>query len=228
MKKQEELKVLYTDNHLVVVEKPAGMLVQGDSTGDETLLDITKQYIKEKYNKPGDVYLGLVHRLDRPSSGVIVFAKTSKAASRLTDQFKNKQIKKKYLALVQGMIPRNGSYEDYLYREEKVSKVSRLKKGDFAELSFKQLAFQRNVSLAEIDLKTGRHHQIRVQFASRGNPILGDFLYGSKEKFPWKTIGLHALSITLTHPTTKEKMTFSTFPGRNWPHFFQEFIEKKY
>ncbi len=212
--------ILYIDNHLVVVSKLAGMLVQGDITGDETLLQITKDFIKEKYSKPGEVYLGLVHRLDRPTSGVICFAKTSKAAARLSKQFKNKSIKKNYIALVQGKVPESGTWIDNIDRKEKNSYIA--KNGKIAELSFERIAYKDKYSLVKIDLKTGRHHQIRVQFAHRGFFVLGDFRYGSKIKFPNKSIGLHAYSLTLSHPTKKDNMTFVSSPGDNWPEYFRE------
>ncbi len=186
-------KIIFEDNHLIVVAKPAGMLVQGDDTGDVTLLEITKQYIKEKYNKPGNVYLGLVHRLDRPTSGVVCFAKTSKAAARLSKQFQAKTMKKNYLALVQGNVQDSGTFIDKIDRKDRNSFIS--PKGKHAEFSYTKLAFHDNVSLVDVDMKTGRHHQIRVQFAHRGFLLLGDFRYGSKIKFPNQSIGLHAYSL---------------------------------
>lgn len=219
-----KLNIIYHDNHIVIVDKPAGLLVQGDDTGDDTLLNQTKEFIRKEYNKPGNVYLGLVHRLDRPTSGIICFAKTSKAAARLSKQFQQKSIDKKYMALVQGKTPLTGNWIDKVERKERNSFVS--SKGKIAELSFDTLAIKENTSLVKINLKTGRHHQIRVQFSHRGFPLLGDFRYGSKIKFPKKTIGLHAFSLTIEHPTKKEKMTFTCHPGDNWPKFFNEQAQK--
>ena len=210
--------IIYEDNHLLVVNKPAGMLVQGDVTGDETLLEIAKKYIKEKYNKHGNVFLGLVHRLDRPASGVIVFARTSKAISRLSKQFRNKTIEKYYIALVEGKIPKSGILKDQIIRNGATSKISI--KGKHAELQYKLLDYKNNVSKIEIKLITGRHHQIRVQFAERGNSILGDFRYGSKIKFGNKALALHSFSLSLIHPTIKEKMTFEFKPDDYWDNYF--------
>lgn len=210
--------IIYEDNHLLVVNKPAGMLVQGDITGDESLLEIAKKYIKEKYNKPGNIFLGLVHRLDRPTSGVIVFARTSKAASRLSKQFREKTIEKYYVALVQGKIPKSGILKDKISRNGATSKIGYT--GKQAELKYKLLKYKNNISKVEIKLITGRHHQIRVQFAERGNPILGDFRYGSKIKFGNKALALHAFSISLIHPTKKEKMIFNFNPDDYWNDYF--------
>lgn len=210
--------IIYEDNHLLVVNKPAGILVQGDITGDESLLEIAKKYIKEKYNKPGNIFLGLVHRLDRPTSGVIVFARTSKAASRLSKQFREKTIEKYYVALVQGKIPKSGILKDKISRNGATSKIGYT--GKQAELKYKLLKYKNNISKVEIKLITGRHHQIRVQFAERGNPILGDFRYGSKIKFGNKALALHAFSISLIHPTKKEKMIFNFNPDDYWNDYF--------
>ncbi|MEA1987369.1 MAG: RNA pseudouridine synthase [Candidatus Marinimicrobia bacterium] len=204
MKKLEN--IIYEDNHLLVVNKPAGLLVQGDKTGDITLLEIAKQYIKEKYNKPGNVYLGLVHRLDRPASGVIVFARTSKSASRLSKQFREKTIDKKYVALVEGKIPETGTLKDNILRNGVTSKINQ--NGKPSELRYKLIEYKNNISKIKIDLITGRHHQIRVQFANHGNPILGDFRYGSKIKFGDRAIALHSYSLAINHPVKKERMVF--------------------
>ena len=216
--------VLYEDNHLLVVNKPAGMPVQGDESGDDSLLDLCKLYIKDKYNKPGAVFLGLVHRLDRPVSGVVVFARTSKGASRLSEQFRLHTNVKKYLAICQGLPPRSGVLKDYLIRQERHSAVSQTKEGKLAELSFDVLATHQKTALLEIILKTGRHHQIRVQFSSRGYSLLGDFRYGSQIKFPNRTVALHAYSLEIDHPTQKHRMKFSTKPSTFWG--FQSILNK--
>ena len=209
-----KLNVLYEDNHIIVVEKPANVLSQGDATGDVDLLTMVKQYVKVKYNKPGNVYIGLVHRLDRPVGGVMVFAKTSKAASRLSDQVREKIFKKKYLAVVDGKFEHNsGELEDYLYKDERnnMSKVvSKDKKNaKLAKLDYEVLAYNevKNLSLVRINLHTGRHHQIRVQFSSRNHPLWGDQRYNKDAKVG-QQIALHSYRLTITHPVTKEKMTF--------------------
>ncbi len=209
-------EVLYLDNHLLVVRKPAGLLIQGDRTGDPTLLEQAREYVKRRYNKPGNVFLGLVHRLDRPVSGVVVFARTSKAASRLSEQFRSRRVNKTYLALVEGEIPKQGKFEDQIARRETKSRIVN-EGGQKAELTFLRRSIHKGVSCTEINLGTGRHHQIRVQFAHRGYPILGDFKYGSRMPFPEKSIALLAQAISLTHPTRQEEMTFSTEPDAYWP-----------
>jgi len=212
-------EVLYLDNHLLVVRKPAGLLIQGDRTGDPTLLEQAREYVKRRYNKPGNVFLGLVHRLDRPVSGVVVFARTSKAASRLSEQFRTRRVNKTYLALVEGEIPQQGEFEDQIARRETKSRIVN-QGGQRAVLTFLRRSIHEGVSCVEISLGTGRHHQIRVQFAHRGYPILGDFKYGSRRPFPEKSIALLAQSLTLTHPTLQEEMTFSTEPDAYWPEAF--------
>ncbi|MBN2410907.1 RNA pseudouridine synthase [candidate division KSB1 bacterium] len=209
--------LIYIDNHIIVVRKPSGMLIQGDKTGDITLFDLTKTYIKNKYNKPGNVYLGLVHRLDRPVSGIIVFARTSKAAARLNEQFRNRNIKKIYWALVQGTPPKQGDFIDFIHRKEQSSTISNNTNGQRAELTYRLIKKRNNISLVEIDLGTGRHHQIRVQFADRGYPILGDFRYGSRIKYGNRSLALHACKLSFTHPVRQTIMSFYTLPDENWP-----------
>ena len=216
----EKKDILYLDNHLFVVNKKAGLLVQGDKTGDTTLLELCKAYLKKVYQKPGNVFLALVHRLDRPTSGVVVFGRTSKAASRLSEQFREHKIKKIYWALVRGCLPEQGEMQDFLLRKEQKS-FTVSENGKSAALCYKRLAFQNDISLVEIEMKTGRHHQIRVQFSSRGFPIIGDFKYGSKTKFPNGNLALHARSVTLFHPVTKETMTFQANPDKCWNSFIQ-------
>ena len=168
------LKIIYEDNHIIVVEKPVNIPSQGDKTGDLDMLTMIKEYLKEKYNKPGEAYLGLVHRLDRPTGGVMVFAKTSKAASRLSEQIRENAFHKKYLAIVDGkMESSHGHFEDYLYKNEKTN-MSRIAKKDeknakLASLDYEVVKYNEeiNMSVVKVDLHTGRHHQIRVQFASR-------------------------------------------------------------
>ncbi|MCD6204450.1 MAG: RluA family pseudouridine synthase [Candidatus Marinimicrobia bacterium] len=213
----EQLNILFEDNHLLVVCKPPGLLVQGDRTGDRTLLDIARNYIKETYAKPGNVYLGLVHRLDRPASGVMVFAKTSKAAGRLMKQFRQRTVRKIYHCLAEGEIPESGQWQDRIGRREATGVI--VKGEPNASLAFKRLAFSNGISLAEVELHTGKHHQIRVQFAGRGFPLVGDFRYGSKIKFPERAIALHARKLSFEHPTTKERLTFKCEPDSAWKSY---------
>lgn len=213
-----QLIVLYEDNHLLVLCKPPGMLVQGDQTGDPTLLDLAKAYIKRVSNKPGNVYLGLVHRLDRPASGVIVFARTSKAAGRLMKQFQRRQIGKIYHCLAEGEIPPGGEWRD---RIERCGATSLISAGEpNAVLRFTRVQFKAGVSQAEVQLLTGKHHQIRVQFASRGFPLLGDFRYGSKIKFPGRSIALHARELQIIHPIRQEPLAFRC----DVPDYWREYV----
>ena len=210
---KDKLDILYEDNHIVVVVKPANILSQADNTNDLDMLTIIKEYIKEKYNKPGNVYLGLVHRLDRPVGGVMVFAKTSKAASRLSNEVRNGNLKKKYYAIVNdNNLKDEDTFIDYLLKDKDFNTIVTTKdKGKYSELSYKVLERDKkqNLSLVDIDLKTGRHHQIRVQFASRNHPLYGDQRYGKEDK---KQIALFAYSLEFIHPTTKEKMAFYKNP----------------
>ena len=215
----KSLTVLYEDNHIVVVLKPANVLSQGDSTGDRSLMDDVKQYIKEKYHKPGNVYLGLVHRLDRPVGGIMVFARSSKAASRLTKAFQDHSVIKKYLAIVHGKIEGNGELRDRIEkREDGKSFVS--SQGKEAILEYEALEYNSKIdaTLVSVTLKTGRHHQIRVQFASRGHYLLGDQRYGVLDQKP---ICLFAYYLSFIHPVTKEVLSFEHFPEKKgyWTSF---------
>ena len=213
----QNLKILFEDNHIIVVEKKPNIPSQADKTEDEDMLIIVKQYIKERYNKPGNVYLGLVHRLDRPVGGVMIFAKTSKAAARLSEQVRSKVFKKKYLAVVDGKIEEQvGTLENYLYKDERLNMsrvVSKDKKNaKLAKLDYKVLKYNeiKNLSLLEINLHTGRHHQIRVQLSNFGHSIFGDQKYGNRGQ--GKQIALWAYELTIEHPITKEKITFKDLP----------------
>lgn len=207
------MKVLYEDNHIIVVNKDSGEIVQGDKTGDVPLSDIVKEYIREKYNKPGNVFLGVVHRLDRPVSGVVVFARTSKALSRLNDMFRNGDVHKTYLALTAGKPPIPAdTLTSWLVRNEKQNKsycynheVPDSKK---AVLSYKEAGHTDNYTLLEVELKTGRHHQIRCQLASIGCPIKGDLKYGARRSNPDGSISLVSANITFVHPVSKQLMSF--------------------
>lgn len=215
--KMKSIQPLFTDNHLLVVRKPSGLLIQADRTRDKSLLDWGREYIKRKYHKPGKVYLGLVHRLDKPVSGVIVFARTSKAASRLSEQFRTRQVKKIYWALVEGKIVEEGKIINFLVRKGTTSYIEKKGEGQKAELSFRLLDLIDKRSWVEIKLETGRHHQIRLQFANLGHPIIGDVKYGSTFKFPHQSIALHARSLTFNHPIKKTPLTFTTEPDSFWP-----------
>ena len=209
------INILYEDNHLLVVEKPANVLVQADNTNDMDMLTMLKVYLKEKYNKPGNVYLGLVHRLDRPVSGIMVFAKTSKAASRLSEQIRNKTFRKTYFAVVLGKIKKSGVFVDKLEKDLTKNIVRVSDSGKYSELSYKLLDYKDGLSLVLIDLKTGRPHQIRVQFASRGFPLYGDQKYGGD--MVKDQIALFAGKIEFVHPTTKEKLIFELDIPNRYP-----------
>ena len=206
------LSVIYEDNHILVVNKTAGLLVQGDKTGDKSLLDLAKKYIKDKYQKPGEVFLGLVHRLDRPTTGVIVLARTSKALSRLSQQFKERIPKKIYRAVVSGTPEPKATLEHYLRKNSSKNKsfhypknTPNTKKAILHYRSVKQL---KSYHVLDIELETGRHHQIRAQLSAVGLHIKGDLKYGAKRPNKNGSIHLHARSLTLIHPTKKEEMTF--------------------
>lgn len=210
------IKIIYEDNHILVVEKPINIPVQEDSSKDKDLLTMLKQYIKEKYNKPGNVYLGLVHRLDRPVGGVMVFAKTSKAASRLSEQVRTNKLKKIYHAVVLGNLQKTGHLEDYLIKDSKTNTTRIDKSGKLSILDYKLINKVNELSLVEISLKTGRSHQIRVQFSSRNTPLYGDQRYNPQSKVG-EQIALYATSLTLEHPTTKEILTFKTNLPNKYP-----------
>lgn len=215
----KSIKVIYEDNHIIVVEKPINIPSQSDKTGDMDLLTMVKDYIKKKYNKPGNVYVGLIHRLDRPVGGVMVYAKTSKAAARLSEQVRNKTMTKKYLTIVDGKMEKDeGTLEDYLLKNEKtnLSKVVSKdnKSAKFAKLEYKVLKYEEeiNLSVLEVKLDTGRHHQIRVQLSSRNHSIYGDQKYGTRGR--GKQICLWAYEISFEHPVTKKKLTFNVTPEK--------------
>jgi len=220
------LDILYEDNHLLVVSKPAGILTQGDKTGDICLLSESKSYIKEKYNKPTNVFLGLVHRLDRPTSGAIVFGKTSKSLSRLNKQFKERQVEKIYYAIVAAPFPyEQGNLTHWLVRNNKQNKSyaydKEMPKSKKAILMYKKVKDIRRYTLLEIKLETGRHHQIRAQLSKIGFPIKGDLKYGSPRSNKDKSISLHSRKLSLYHPINKDKMDFfSPFPKEaEWINF---------
>ena len=201
------INILYEDNHLLVVEKPINVPIQADDSKDLDFLTMLKDYIKKRDNKPGNVYLGLVHRLDRPVGGVMVFAKTSKCASRLSEQVRNRTFKKTYLAIVEGQIDESGTFIDKLLKDNKTNMVKVDKSGKEAILDYELVEYKDSLSLVRINLKTGRSHQIRVQFSSHGYPLYGDQRYNSNSKVG-QQIALFSNSITFNHPITKENLTF--------------------
>lgn len=207
------IKILYEDNHLLVVEKPVNIPVMEDKSKDVDFLTLCKQDIKLRYNKPGDVYLGLVHRLDRPVGGVMVFAKTSKAAARLSKQVQERSMVKVYQAIVLGTLQKEDTLKDYLVKDRHQNRVtvssSKNKEAKQAELYYQVMYSKDGLNLVKIQLKTGRSHQIRVQFSSRGNALWGDQRYNPTAKVG-QQIALWATSLTLNHPITKESITFNS------------------
>ena len=209
-------EIVYEDNHLLVAVKPPNQLTQGDETGDLALLDELKNYIKVKYQKPGEVYLGLVHRLDRPVGGLVAFARTSKAASRLSEQLRSHAMHRDYLAVVEhgDTLPGEGQLHDWLMKDEKAGNVRTAKPkapgAQEARLSYRVLARKDDTALVHVVLETGRKHQIRVQFMNSGHPLVYDMRYGHGER--GQSIALWGAMLTLAHPTQKESMTFTSMP----------------
>lgn len=220
-----DLNVIFEDNHLLVVEKPAGLPSQGDQTGDPSVLDLAKGYLKEKYNKPGNVFVGLIHRLDRPVGGLMVLAKTSKGASRLSEQFRTREVEKKYLALVEGNFAETqGRLEHFLGAgpQNKVKVSATAKEGyKQAALHFVCLQHQHQkyplCRFLEIDLETGRKHQIRAQLAFAGHAIVGDRKYGSRIPLKSGRIALVAHKLTFSHPVTQDELRFELPLKATWP-----------
>lgn len=214
----QDLKILYEDNHLIAVYKPVGLLVQGDRSGHISLMDLVRQYIKQKYQKPGNVFVGLVHRLDRPVAGVILFAKTSKAAARLSEQWRSRQVTKIYWAQVYGRLePPQGLLQSFVKKENQKAVIADGMDEDArsASLTYRTLIFKKERSLLEINLLTGRKHQIRVQLAAAGHPILGDLKYGASCALPDRSIRLMAKSLVVKHPTRAEFITIIA-PDPQW------------
>ena len=229
-----EIPVIYMDNHLLVVEKPANLPTQADSSGDDDLLSILKRYIGEKFNKPGAVYLGLVHRLDRPVGGVMVFARTSKAASRLSEAFRTHEQDRRYLAVIEGEVKGPMELTDHLLKDGKTGMV-RVVKPDVpgakqARLISRPAAARDGLTLTHVQLLTGRAHQIRVQHAHAGHPLWGDMRYG--HGVPGRQIALWACELTLDHPTKHEALRFTSAPPMKgaWKAFageIQHLLEEK-
>jgi 23S rRNA pseudouridine1911/1915/1917 synthase len=220
------MEILYEDNHIVAVNKKSSDIVQGDKTGDEPLSEKVKSYIKEKYEKPGAVFLGVIHRLDRPVSGAILFARTSKALTRMNNMFSEKEVKKTYWAIVKERPPKDSdTINHYLVRDPKKNKSfaynKETKNAKLASLSYKLIASSDNYSLLEIDLHTGRHHQIRCQLAKIGCSIKGDLKYGFPRSNPDGGISLHSRKIEFVHPVSKEKVNVIANPPKDslWDFF---------
>ncbi|MDR1725270.1 MAG: RNA pseudouridine synthase [Bacteroidales bacterium] len=205
-----EKQIIYEDNHIIVINKLSSQIVQGDKTGDEPLVNLVKNYLKHKYNKSGNVFCGVVHRLDRPVSGAVIFAKTDKALSRLNNQIKERQIEKTYWAITRNAPPKErGTLQNYLIRNERQNKsyiTNDTKEGQYAELDYYLLAKSDFYNLLEINLKTGRHHQIRVQLAAIGCPIRGDLKYGFGRSNRITSISLHARKLSFLHPVSKKQI----------------------
>ena len=220
------MEILFEDNHIIAVNKKSSDIVQGDKTGDEPLSEKVKSYIKKNYNKPGEVYLGVTHRLDRPVSGAIMFARTSKALTRLNEMFLKKEVQKTYWAIVKNRPQKDSDYlEHYIVRDQKKNKSfaynKEVKNSKLAELSYKLIASADNYYLLEVDLHTGRHHQIRCQLTKIGCPIKGDLKYGFPRSNPDGGISLHSRRIELIHPVKKEKMSVIANPPIDplWDYF---------
>ena len=231
----EELKIIYEDNHIIVVLKPQNILSQGDETQDKSVYDMVKEYIKVTYNKPGNVFVGLVHRLDRPTGGIMVFAKTSKAANRLTLQMKEKRFVKKYLAVVLGTPKYNASrLEHFLKKDNQTNIVKVVPRGEDgakqAILQYKTIQTIDKVSLIEVQILTGRSHQIRVQMSQIGNPIFGDAKYKGDALAKGHNLALWAYELAFQHPTTKKPMVFKCLPPVDitpWNVFEKEILLKQ-
>lgn len=230
-----ENRILYEDNHLIAINKMPSELVQGDKTGDQPLSELIKTYLKIKYNKPGEAFLGVIHRIDRPVSGVVVFAKTSKALSRMNKMVKERHFNKTYWALIK----RNnklfsGELRNYLLKNEKKNKSfvvnNSIKNSKEAVLEYKLLDSSDNYSLLEIDLKTGRHHQIRAQLAASGFPIKGDLKYGASRSNHDASIGLHAFRVKFIHPVKNELVQLTAPPPNQkiWNYFFYKYEKGLY
>ena len=211
---KNNLNVLYEDNHIIVVNKRVGDIVQGDKTGDKPLSEVVKEYIKDKYNKPGEVFLGVVHRLDRPTTGIVAFARTTKALTRLNELFKNRETQKTYWAIVKKRPEKeHDTLVHYLKRNEKnnTSKAhtKEVPESKVASLDYKIIRQLDNYTVLEIDLHTGRHHQIRAQLSAMGSPVKGDLKYGADRSNPDGGISLHARKLVFTHPVSKEQLSIT-------------------
>ena len=216
-------RIIFIDNHLIAVTKPAGLLTQPDRNTDESLIDQTRQWIKEKYNKPNNIFLGLVHRLDRNVSGVVLFARTSKAASRLSKQFREGTPKKHYRAIVLGKLKEEHTTLVHYLRKEKSLRATVFPRetptAKRSELSYEVINSLENKSLLEVSLSTGRFHQIRAQMAFIGHPIIGDVKYGAPEPLPNQEIALYAHKLVFSHPVSNEEITLTAPEPKTWEQF---------
>ena len=216
-------RIIFIDNHLIAVTKPAGLLTQPDRNTDESLIDQTRQWIKEKYNKPNNIFLGLVHRLDRNVSGVVLFARTSKAASRLSKQFREGTPKKHYRAIVLGKLKEEHTTLVHYLRKEKSLRATVFPRetptAKRSELSYEVINSLENKSLLEVSLSTGRFHQIRAQMAFIGHPIIGDVKYGAPEPLPNQEIALYAYKLVFSHPVSNEEITLTAPEPKTWEQF---------
>ena len=216
-------RIIFIDNHLIAVNKPAGLLTQPDRNTDESLIDQTRQWIKEKYNKPNNIFLGLVHRLDRNVSGVVLFARTSKAASRLSKQFREGTPKKHYRAIVLGKLKEEHTTLVHYLRKEKSLRATVFPRetptAKRSELSYEVINSLENKSLLEVSLSTGRFHQIRAQMAFIGHPIIGDVKYGAPEPLPNQEIALYAHKLVFSHPVSNEEITLTAPEPKTWEQF---------
>jgi 23S rRNA pseudouridine1911/1915/1917 synthase len=222
--------VFYDDNHLLAIYKPAGLLIQGDRTRDLTLMDLARQWIKFRYEKPGKVFLGLVHRLDRPVAGVVLLCRTSKAAGRISEQFRSGQAQKRYVAIVEGRITKpSGQLVNHIERRGSSGKIvdSVTPKSSQAKLTYRVLDTHKSLSFVEIELHTGKHHQIRLQLSNLGFPVLGDLRYGASEPMPKRQIALFAWSLSVEHPTIKQRLTFISPLPDGWPWPLQNMMESQ-
>ena len=229
---KSNLDVVFEDNHIIVVNKPQNILSQSDITNDSDMLSIVKEYVKEKYNKQGNVFIGLVHRLDRPTGGLMVFARNSKSASRLSEQMANKQFNKEYLAVVENTLRQSeGHLEDYLKKDENTNLVKLCPRSEVgakkAVLNYKLIAKENDLSLLRVQIETGRSHQIRVQLSNMKNPLYGDFKYGAKENKKTSNLALWAFKLEFVHPVTKAVMKFTSLPPQDqepWSNFKLELL----
>ncbi len=215
--KLQNSDILFEDNHLIIVNKPCGILVQGDKTGDTPLLDIIKEYIKVKYSKQGNVFLGLVNRIDRPTSGIVIFAKTSKALSRMNEKLKKREIKKLYWLIISNTFEsREGKLEGWFKKDSKKNKSffnqEKQTNSKYGCLTYKKIQTLEKYCKIEVDLITGRHHQIRCNFSNIGYPILGDLKYGSKRSNKDGGIYLHSRQVTFIHPVSKKEISIQANP----------------
>ncbi len=221
--------VLYVDNHLLVASKPAGMPAQPDESGDLDLLTWARDWIKRRYDKPGNVFIGLVHRLDRPASGVTILARTSKAASRLARGFRDRQVDKRYLAILEGNPPISARWIDFIAKEGRTPQlVAESAPGARrAELDFSVVEQNHGLTLVDIRLETGRPHQIRLQFSSRGFPLLGDLRYGAGSALDGRNLALHCYRVAIAHPVGDRAMTWVAEPPETWPDAFRQSVKQR-